>query len=97
GSGDTDPWPLAEQIRALAASNDLRIGLGTFSRQVVLNRFSLKTATDRLENVYTNALAQRSSPANRWIEVAWMASYWTAVKVLPKGLKNRIRKVLWGY
>jgi glycosyltransferase involved in cell wall biosynthesis len=97
GSGDIDPWPLAEQIRTLAASNSLRTDLGTFSRQVVLNRFSLKAATDRLENVYTNALAQWSSPANRWIEVAWMATYWTAVKVLPKQLKNQVRKIIWRY
>jgi glycosyltransferase involved in cell wall biosynthesis len=91
GEGDLDPGPLAAQISPLASDPELRGSLGTFGRQLVVDRFSLRAATDRVEGIYRLAVAESSPMPRRVFEAAWIKAYQGAAKVLPRGLKRRLR------
>jgi glycosyltransferase involved in cell wall biosynthesis len=96
GSGDLDPRPLAEHIAALAADPGRRAELGAYSRQVILDRFSLKAAAASLDDVYTEAMTVRPGPGRRMREAARTAAYRTAADGVPAGFKDRVRPLLRG-
>ncbi|MFD1719767.1 glycosyltransferase family 4 protein [Georgenia deserti] len=52
GDGPSGGPPLAELVRNLAADPEWRARLGAYSRQLVLERYSATTATNRLEALY---------------------------------------------
>jgi glycosyltransferase involved in cell wall biosynthesis len=91
GSGDLDPRPLGKQIAELAADARRREELGTYSRHIIVERFSLKEAAARLDEVYGAALRSRSGVARRVREAARTALYRTAADTVPSPVKDLIR------
>ncbi|MGN9910406.1 glycosyltransferase family 4 protein [Phytohabitans sp. LJ34] len=92
GDGDLDAGPLAEQIRVLAADPTLRGRLGGWSRRLVLERFSLKAAADKLAEVYARALAQHQPPTRRIGEAARVAAHKAAADMMPESVRQRLRR-----
>lgn len=91
GGGDLAVEPLAEQIAALARDARLRASLGEWSRQVVLNRFSLKAAADALSEAYAAALAGQPGRLRRNREALRIAAHRAGAELTPQGLRRRIR------
>ena len=94
GDGDLDPRPLAAHIRELADQPKLRSELGEFGGQLVWERFSLKTASASLENVYTAAISQPHRQEQRRREAARVAFCKTGSDVFPEALKKGLRPVV---
>ena len=59
GDGDRSADRLAGQLRALLDDRERRSALGAFSREFVVERFSLSTLSRSLEGIYTSALDLR--------------------------------------
>jgi hypothetical protein len=95
GAEATDPRGLAGHLRSLleAAPRERR-ALGTLCRDVVLERYSLRAAADRLEAVYADALATRPSHRRRLAEAARTLAYRTGSELVPERAKVRARRVL---
>ena len=94
GGGDLDPRPLAASIRELADRPQLRSELGGFSSQLVWDRFSLKAASARLEDVYAGAIRQVHPRGRRLREAARVAVCKTGSDGLPGTLKKGLRPVV---
>lgn len=95
GGAADDPGLLAAQLRALLdAGAGERARLGAFSRQVVLERFSLALATERLDAAYADALAHRPGRSRVLAEAARTAGYRGASELLSERVKGRIRPLL---
>jgi glycosyltransferase involved in cell wall biosynthesis len=92
GAGDVAADPLADQIRSLLRSAELRVRLGAWSRQLVVDRFSLTTAADTLAGVYAQALTDPAGPARRYREGVRAAAHRAVAELLPRGFKERIRR-----
>jgi glycosyltransferase involved in cell wall biosynthesis len=90
GAGDLAAEPLADQIRVLLQCAELRVRLGAWSRQLILDRFSLNTATDTLTDVYAQALTNRTGRIPRHLEGLRIATHRAAAELLPHGLKDRL-------
>ncbi|MEH1125127.1 glycosyltransferase family 4 protein [Micromonospora sp. CPCC 206061] len=93
GGGDLDDAPLAEQIRVLAADPARRASLGGWSRRLVVERFSLKTAADKLAEVYARALVQHPAAGRRLGEATRAAVHKAAADMLPESIRQRLRRV----
>lgn len=94
GEGDLDPAPLAAQIAELAGDPGLRVERGGWGRRLVLGRFSLKAATQTLQEVYTEALRHRPVPGFRLREGLRVAGHKATADLLPATARQRIRQVL---
>jgi glycosyltransferase involved in cell wall biosynthesis len=92
GSGDLAAQPLADQIRTLVLDAESRARLGEWSRQLVVDRFSLKTAAETLSHVYELAIAGSPGRARRHREAARAAAHRAAAELLPRGIKDRLRR-----
>ncbi|GAA4434483.1 glycosyltransferase family 4 protein [Phytohabitans houttuyneae] len=92
GDGDLDDAPLAEQIRVLAADPDRRARLSDWSRRLIVERFSLKAAADKLSEVYTRALEQHQPAGRRVGEAARVAMHKAAADMLPESVRQRLRR-----
>ena len=93
GAGDLDPAPLAAQLAELAGDPELRARLGQWSRQLVLDRFSLKQAADTLEDTYARAVRDPVRRGRRHRESLRSAGRRTVAELLPRGLTTTIRRV----
>jgi glycosyltransferase involved in cell wall biosynthesis len=91
GSGDLDPGPLAVGIRDLADRPERRAELGTFGRQLVWDRFSLKAASATLEDIYATAADHKRALGRRTWEAVRVASCRTASEGLSDTAKDRLR------
>lgn len=91
GCGDLDPRPLAADIRQLADRPEMRSELGDFGRQLVLDRFSLMSASAKLEAVYSTAVAQTYPRCQRVREAARVVACRTGSGALPEAAKARLR------
>ena len=87
GSGDLDPRSLAAHIRQLVDGPEMRSQLGAFGRQLVLDRFSLKVASAKLENVYTTAVTQTYPRRQRLREAVRVAAYREGSNRIPESVK----------
>ncbi|HEX6872416.1 MAG TPA: glycosyltransferase family 4 protein [Micromonosporaceae bacterium] len=85
---------LADQVRHLAADASARTRIGAWGRQLVLDRFSLKAATQTLTEVYQRALAERVPTSRRWREGVRVAGYKAAADLMSSSARQRIRRVL---
>jgi glycosyltransferase involved in cell wall biosynthesis len=92
GAGDLAADPLADQVRTLLRSAELRVRLGAWSRQLVVDRFSLETAADTLAGVYAQALADPAGRARRYREGVRAVAHRAVAELLPRGFKERIRR-----
>ena len=93
GAGDLDAAPLAAQLAELAGDPELRARLGQWSRQLVLDRFSLKQAADTLEDTYARAVRDPVRRGRRHRESLRSAGRRTVAELLPRGLTTTIRRV----
>jgi glycosyltransferase involved in cell wall biosynthesis len=90
GIGAGQPDPLAEQIAALMDEGRRR-SLGAWSRQVVLDRYSLEQAVDTLELVFEQA-SRRSS---RWLPAALRTTIQRTVSEMAgQRLRDRFRPIV---
>jgi glycosyltransferase involved in cell wall biosynthesis len=94
GTGNLDPRPLADEIRALADRPELRSQLGAFGAQVVLERCSLKAASESLVEVYAAAVARRYPMSLRLREASRAVTCRAATQILPAGAKESLRPAL---
>jgi glycosyltransferase involved in cell wall biosynthesis len=92
GAGDLDPAPLAAQLGALTTDAVRREYLGEWSRRTVVERFSLKSATDALGEVYAQALAAPADLRSRWAAAARVAAHKATADVLPPAVRRRVRR-----
>ncbi|MBG0827443.1 glycosyltransferase family 4 protein [Planomonospora sp. ID67723] len=88
GEGIEDPDPLAGQIRELALDAGLRSELGSWSRRLVVDRYSLDAAANRLEHIYLEA---RTGQRRRGSELARTAVYRAVADMVPDGAKTGLR------
>ncbi|MGA3565120.1 glycosyltransferase [Melissospora conviva] len=93
GDGDLAAAPLAAQLAGLTGDAGLRQRLGQWSRQFVLDRFSLKTAADTLTEVYAAALSRAPGALRRHRSALRIAAHRSAAELAPGGLRRRIRQV----
>lgn len=93
GSGDPDPRALAAEIRELADRPQMRAELGAFGRELVWDRFSLKAASVKLEDVYTTAVTQTYPRYQRVREAVRTAAGRTCSEAIPEAVKARLRPV----
>jgi glycosyltransferase involved in cell wall biosynthesis len=89
GSGDLGPHPLAASIRQLVDRPEMRSQLGVFGRQLILDRFSLKIASAKLDDVYRAAAAQTYPRRQRVREAVRAAACRDASRMIPKSIKAR--------
>jgi hypothetical protein len=94
GPGDRDPRALAEQIRPLLDDPRLRAGRGAYGRDLVVERFSLRAATDHLERLYRDAVATPVPVGRRLSEAAWMSCYRLGAQLIPDGAKDPLRSTV---
>ncbi|HET7487646.1 MAG TPA: glycosyltransferase family 4 protein [Acidimicrobiales bacterium] len=92
GAGDPDPGPLAAQIEPLLGDPGRRAALGAMGRRLVLERFSLAAAADRLEAVYRDALRSPVPALPRVREALWSTGYRVAADRLPERAKALLRR-----
>jgi glycosyltransferase involved in cell wall biosynthesis len=90
GSGDLDPRPLAASIRQLADRPEMRSELGAFGRQLVRDRFSLKAASARLEDVYTTTVTQTYPRSQRVREAMRVLACKGGSNTMPESIKARL-------
>ena len=93
GSGDPDPRALAAHIRELADRPALRSELGAFGRQLVWDRFSLKAASVKLEDVYATAANQTYPRYQRVREAVRVVACRAGSEAIPETVKTRLRPV----
>jgi glycosyltransferase involved in cell wall biosynthesis len=91
GSGDFDPRPLAASIQQLVDQPEMRSQLGDFGRQLILDRFSLKAASAKLEDVYTMTVTQTYPRRQRMREALRVAACREGARRIPKSIKGRMR------
>jgi glycosyltransferase involved in cell wall biosynthesis len=94
GTGDVDPAPLAADLRKLVDDPELRAERGRWGRGLVLDRFSLKIASQTLGEVYERALAEPVTPARRLTEGARVAGHKAVADLLSDGARRRVRRLL---
>jgi glycosyltransferase involved in cell wall biosynthesis len=94
GSGDLNPLPLASHLKELADRPALRSELGAFGSRLVVERFSLKAASDTLDGVYAAAITQQYPHTSRLREAARVAAHRTGSQLLPAAAKDRLRPVV---
>ncbi|SCF25640.1 Glycosyltransferase involved in cell wall bisynthesis [Micromonospora viridifaciens] len=92
GGGDLAAEPLAAQIDMLVRDAGLRASVGEWSRQVVVDRFSLKAAAETLSEVYSAACASTPGRPRRHQEALRIAAHRAAAELTPSGLRHRIRR-----
>ncbi|MDM4718579.1 glycosyltransferase family 4 protein [Micromonospora sp. WMMA1363] len=92
--GDLDPAPLAAQIGELVGDRRLRVERGDWGRRLVLSRFSLKAATQTLDEVYAEALRHRPGSGARLREGLRVAGHKGVADLLPTAARQRIRRML---
>lgn len=79
GDGTDIASELAAALLPLVHDGGLRHELGSFGRSVVCDRYSLATATDRLEYAYARTTAQRSWIA-WWLDAAYILRCYAPAK-----------------
>jgi len=90
GIGSGAPEPIATQIEQLI-SEDRRLEIGAWSRQVVLDRYSLITATDTLEEVFEDAEARSQS----WLPAALHTTVQRSASALVgSAVRDRVRPLV---
>ncbi|BCJ49723.1 glycosyl transferase family 1 [Actinoplanes sp. NBRC 14428] len=92
GTGELSPAPLAAQIRALSTDPARRERLGEWSRRTVVERFSLKAATDSLSEVYARALAAPADRRATLAEAGRVAAHKASADLMPPALRQRLRR-----
>ena len=92
GTGDFDPRPLASHIRLLADQPEMRSQLGTLSRQLVIDRLSLKAASAKLEDVYATAVTQTYPRHQRVRETMRVLACRDISGRIPQSVKTRLGK-----
>lgn len=90
GSGDLDPRPLAAHLRGLVDRPDVRSELGAFGRQLILDQFSLKVASAKLEAVYTKAAVQTYPRRQRIREALRVLACREGSNRIPESIKARV-------
>jgi glycosyltransferase involved in cell wall biosynthesis len=85
---------LVDQIRSLAVDADARAELGAWGRRIVVDRFSLDAAADKLADVYAHALANQTGTGRRVGEAVRAASHRAAAEIVPVSVKKQIKRVL---
>ncbi len=89
GGGDVDS--LAAHLRALAGTTAAaRDELGTWSRRVVLDRFSLHAGADRLDALYRHAVAHPPRRATTAAEAVRVLGRRGVALALPEDVKRRL-------
>jgi glycosyltransferase involved in cell wall biosynthesis len=86
---------LAAHLRQLLdAGPEERRRLGALSRRVVLDRYSLGAAAERLEAVYCEALGTRPTRRRRAREATRTFTYRSGSELVPERAKARVRPLL---
>ncbi len=81
----SDRWPPTPTRRAV---------LGGWGRRLVVERYSLDAAADKLGEVYAQALANQTGAGRRVGEAVRAASRRAAADIVPVTVKNQIKRVL---
>ena len=94
GPGELDPRLLAGYIKDFADQPALRAEVGAFSREFVLDYFSLKATATALEAMYKEASAQGYPLPHRLREAGRLAVCKTVSDGLPDGVKHGLRPLV---
>jgi glycosyltransferase involved in cell wall biosynthesis len=93
GEGDTDPAPVAEQLRPLLADAGLRADLGAFGRGLVVEHYGLEPAARGLAELYGRVAAGHRPVAGAAVEGARTAAL-LAGRRLPAPVRQQVRKLV---
>lgn len=84
GSRGSGAAAIRDALAELVDSEQRRLELGTFGRQLAEQRFSLKKAAETLENTYAAAIARHSRVVTRLADAARSVAGLTAYKIERK-------------
>ncbi|MEX5631249.1 glycosyltransferase family 4 protein [Parafrankia sp. FMc2] len=91
GVGDGTPSDLAGQLADLLGDAALRARLGTWARDLVLDRYSLTVTGRRLDEFLRDAAERPPVRAGILRDLAMIAPRATASRVVPPAVRNRLR------
>jgi glycosyltransferase involved in cell wall biosynthesis len=91
GYGDGSNEPLVAALHELATGPDLRVARGQFSRDFVVENFSLPVVCEHLDAFLSIAATHRKGPGLASAEVLRMTSVYLAGKLLPESAQQWIR------
>jgi glycosyltransferase involved in cell wall biosynthesis len=91
GDGDLDPAPAAEQLRTLAMDPRLRVDLGAFGRDLVVQRYGLEPAARGLADLYGRVVAGGRRPLIATAGDGARTAALVAGERLPPPVRQRVR------